>query len=109
MKDDEKNGKRPVNGTQEPMKKTARDRDSRTHEQTARDRDHRTRGDERKVQGESADIRHAELVHKEMEYADEIICSHLVKEASKSETHAQVRSARRSENFVKFRATSQRS
>ena len=38
LKDDEMKGKQPGNGTQEPMKKTARDRDPRTREQTARDR-----------------------------------------------------------------------
>ena len=43
LKDDEKIGKQPGNGTQEPMKKTARDRDPGTHEQRYRDRDPRTR------------------------------------------------------------------
>ena len=54
----EKNGKQPGNGTQEPMKKTGRDRDPRT------------RGDEREVQGESC-------AKKQIECADEIICSYL--------------------------------
>ena len=35
LKDDEKKGKQPGNGTQEPMKKTARDRDPRTDEETS--------------------------------------------------------------------------
>ena len=64
-----KKGKQPGNGTQEPKKKTASewDRrtheqtasewDRRTHEQTARDRDPRTRGDEREVQGETRTAR----------------------------------------------------
>ena len=62
LKDDEKKGKQPGNGTQEPTKKTARDRDPRTREQTARDRDPRT------------------CAKKQIECADEIICSHLGQE-----------------------------
>ena len=56
------------------MKKKTRDRDPRTREQTARDRDPRSRGDEREVQGESVNIRHPELVKKQIECADEITC-----------------------------------
>ena len=41
-KENEKKGKQPGNGTQEPKKKIDRDRDPRTREQTARDRDPRT-------------------------------------------------------------------
>ena len=64
LKDDEKKRKQPRNGTQEPKKKTARDREPRTREPTARDRDPRTREEEREVQGESVDIRHAELAQR---------------------------------------------
>ena len=68
--------KQPGIGTQEPVKKTARDRDPST------------RGDEREVQGESVDIRHAELVHKERENTQmKSSTATWVKEASKSETH----------------------
>ena len=42
-KRDEKKVKQPGTGTQEPKKKTVRDRDPRTREQTDRDRDPRTR------------------------------------------------------------------
>ena len=42
LKDGEKERKQPGNGTQESMKKTARDRDPRTHEPTARGWDPRT-------------------------------------------------------------------
>ena len=88
LKDDEKKGKHPGDGTQEPMKKTARDRDPRTREQTARDRDPRTRGEEREVQGESVEIRHAELVHKERwNTQTKSPAAASVREASKSEAH----------------------
>ena len=78
LKDDENKGKQPGNGTQEPMKKTARDRDPRTREQTARDRDPRNCGDEGEVQGESVDIQTRRTwAKKQTECADEIICSYL--------------------------------
>ena len=70
------------------MKKTARDRDPRTHELTAKDQDPRTRGDEREVQSESVDIRHAELVHKEKwNTQTKSSAATWVKKASKSETY----------------------
>ena len=50
-KDNEKKGKQPGNGTQEPKKKTAKDRDPRTREQTARDRDPRTQEEDSQGSG----------------------------------------------------------
>ena len=64
LKDDEKKRKKPGNGTQEPVNKQDRERDPRTREQTARDRDPTNREEEREVQGESVDIRHAELAQR---------------------------------------------
>ena len=52
LKDDEKKGKQPGNGTQELMKKRAREWDPRT------------RGDEREVLCESVDKRPAALAHR---------------------------------------------
>ena len=77
FKDDEMKGKQPGNGTREPMNKTVGRRGPRTREQTARDRYPRTRGDERSARRECPRSTSKICTKKQIECADEIVCSHL--------------------------------